>query len=172
MADLPRYVAAPLPAILDGWIGPVEGPNPLLPLSDSQPPWITDVLDGTLHAGKRSTYGGRLWATEEIRLDAVRPEVAHRLVDWARAGGRCPTCKGSSLDLSHLAHHLSGPITTTPNPCPVCFGTGWLRRPYDLTWALPVALGGGVTKAEDSGARLVHAVGRIAAGHAPVDVAP
>lgn len=76
------YVPAEaLPGVLDGWGGPVEGPNPLADFYGvvGAPLHVVDYLDGTTHKGKLSTYGGRLWMSDAIRLPLSRPEARQRV---------------------------------------------------------------------------------------------
>ena len=143
----PRYPipADAIPGLLDAWEGPCE--------MDILGVWVSATLlgltnpDGSLEAtvsrraGRWTVGTGLTRPPSHIRLDPARPEVAHLLEDRLRSLGHevrallpralggeqgetveetaCAACGGDG--------YYKGP-RLGDEPCPMCSGTGKLRR--------------------------------------------
>lgn len=183
MSDtLPRYLAADLaPGLLDGsplrtiWRTPPRYGIPEHPRDGAE----GVVLGAPVPRGETDALfaptSGLAWAEEwlpisALWLDAQRPEVMHRGVDWARAGGRCPNRYWfGSPDEACAWRDPHGAMHVYPGKeCPLCASTGYTRPPHDLAWALPIALGGKIARVDHSAAILVRSVEGIVGGQGPI----
>ena len=98
-------------------------------------------------------------AMKRLKLPLHRPEARAQLCRVLAAGERCPECKGARVDTTK-------PITSATTPCPICHGSGYLRKPAPAWHLLPATEGGTLpaTLAEHSPALLARHARIVAAG--------
>jgi hypothetical protein len=138
--------------LLRGWVGPVVyrgmadyaylGRLSLDPLDE----WVACPGVGSGVADNHA-----------IRIPLSRPECRHRLIDVMAAGVRCAQCKGYGLYVADDGNRK----------CLPCDGTGWLRKPADLSHFRNVKAEGW-TSAELEAALLYICWIRMAAGMRPL----
>lgn len=109
--------------------------------------------------GSRVLVQSHEW--DRLRLDARRPEVAHRIVDVVRAGERWAK-HDRMMGVEVSAEAAERDIAENAPP------SQWKRPPYDLSAFLPPALGGQARDADESAALLVASIEGIERGCGPV----
>ena len=140
--------------LLDGYCGPVQRTDGA---------WWGEKWD----SGRCATLEDPEWVR---RLPLSRPEAMYRAACWLAEGRKCAECVGHEgkdkwqnrgISRSEAAA-LPALDMLGRDPCPKCDGTGYLRAPAPLWWALspgPSTLPGWVCRA------VIHAsVVRVAAG--------